>query len=484
MKVKLLLLICMFSSQLHAGPSIWDLDQTPTSEVLNGISAPNNYFAIAVGENGAIVHFKNGDNGTLIPSGTTNELYDVYAASDQLAVAAGVEIVLLWNGTDWQQIASNMNSNYTGLWITPEKDFLFYQDFGSPFSFICPYEIGAVQQGFCLGQFEAMLTMCGQSDDIKMVMDNGDIRHYKNSLAPFNGIDELLHDESKFLNLTGVFIPESACLPGPFKPLDIYAINNTKEFYHFDGNQWNNMGVIIPNDQTLTWLNGSRSNNIVATGFKPNGMLGNDGVIWTFDGSIWTEETNLPIGTPGLTDVAVNIGLIDEIFIDGFEVSNMALTNSDIKVDILAAAENGHKISSDDIFETLFNDVTVDKKLITPEPIHSGDTIIFQIDISNSGPSNAIAVKFYDSYEHSIELTQDNCNMQTSEVKDSFTRRTKNIPIVSVDEMITCTMEFKVIGNVGDMIINYANIRGMDSNSIDIDMANDESYSRAVIQPN
>jgi len=280
------------------------------------------------------------------------------------------------------------------IWITSEQEYADYQSVGSPFSFICPYEIGAVTQGFCKANFSPMLTMCGERDDLKVFMANGDILHHDNQLGAYDGINEVLHDQINPLSFTGIFVPEDSCLPGPIKPLELFAINNANDFYYFDGDQWNDMGVNMPSGQTLTWLNGSSRYNIVATGFKPNQNNGNDGVIWTYDGTDWTEDINLPDGTPGLTDVAVNIGLVDDIFINGFESSTRNIEFDDIKVDILASAEAGNFLYSGLLFPSSMTDLSVSKRLITQEPISQGDRIIFQLVIQNLGSADATDFRF------------------------------------------------------------------------------------------
>ncbi|MEN1729231.1 MAG: hypothetical protein AAGJ52_12400, partial [Pseudomonadota bacterium] len=55
-------LICSLS---WAGTSIWTLGNSPTTEVFNGVSSPDGDFYVGVGNNGTIVHFDNGDDGTL-----------------------------------------------------------------------------------------------------------------------------------------------------------------------------------------------------------------------------------------------------------------------------------------------------------------------------------------------------------------------------------------------------------------------------------
>lgn len=398
----------------------------------------------------------------MVNSGTDKEIYDVYVHSEQLAIASGEDVVLLWNGDDWQTIlTSDTSTIYSGVWITPEQEYAYYQSVGSPFSVLCPYEIGAINQGFCRANFSPMLTMCGERDDLKVFMANGDILHFDNQLGAYDGINDELHDQTNPLSLTGIYIPEDSCLPGPIKPLEIYAINNANDFYYFDGDQWNDMGVNIPNGQTLTWLNGSSRNNIVATGFKPNQNNGNDGVIWTFDGTAWAEDSNLPKGTPGLTDIAVNIGYTDNIFLSGFEASTRNLSD-DTKVNILAAAEKGKYLSTADLFPSSVTELRVSKRLLTQAPIRLGDRIVFQIVIQNISTINAVDFRFLDGYLNNIQIVNDNCGMTEFNRQAGWHYRDVRIPLLGAGDAYSCTMEFDVIGPVGEKIRNYAAIAELD----------------------
>ena len=273
-----LILLILTIGLAWAGTSIWILYNSPSSEVFNGITATDNNFAIAVGKNGTIVHFNNGDNCTVMPSGTTEELYDVYASSPNMAVAAGKDVVLLWDGQTWSNILTgNTDTIYTGTWIAPEEDVVLFESLGQ-FNIICPYLPELVDQPFCRAYQQPMLTACGNSNDIKMLMASGNIEHVDNFLGDLSN-NMPLHTEAVPLFLTAIWAPEMACLPGPIEPLDLFAIRSGNQFWHFDGSNWANMNVTVPNDQTLTWLSGTSNRNIVATGFKSNGNGGNDGVI-------------------------------------------------------------------------------------------------------------------------------------------------------------------------------------------------------------
>jgi uncharacterized repeat protein (TIGR01451 family) len=477
---KIMVIVLILAPSLAWAGSIWTLNNTPSNEVFNGISSPNGYFAIAVGDNGSIVHFNNGDAGTLMPSGTTQELYDVYASSENFAVAAGEDIVLLWNGSQWSELfSSNTNTIYTGTWISPEEDVVLYESLGQ-FNIICPYLPDAQDQPFCRGYQQPMITACGESNDIKMFMSSGDIEHVDNFLGDLSN-QAPLHTEPVPLSFTGVWVPPMACPPGSVEPLEAFAIQNGNAIWRFDGSDWVNMNVTIPGDQTLTWLSGTSRNNIVATGFKPNGMGGNAGVIWLYDGQNWTEDTTVPDGTPGLTDVIANINLPELIFADGFDVvTRQVMGGQSSKVDILAAAENGQFLLTTQLFPATANDLRVSKRLVTPEPITVGQRITFQFTVRNLGPDTATNIRFLDGYRDNIQLVTDNCGMTEFNQYAGWRYRDVDIASMAPNDLIICTMEYDVVGPAGESLRNYAAVTDFD----DINYSNNRSDIRdVIIQP-
>ncbi len=443
-----------------AGSSIWTLGSTPTTEVFNGITSPDGNFAVAVGRNGTIVHFNNGDSGTLMPSGTTEDLYDVYASSPNMAVAAGEDVVLLWDGQQWSVLFNDINNTiYTGTWISPEEDVVLFESLGQ-FNVVCPYLPDEVVQPFCRAYSQPMLTACGNSNDIKMLMASGNIEHIDNFMTDLSD-GAPLHTEAVPLFLTAIWAPPLACLPGSIEPLELFAIRNGNEFWYFNGAEWSDMNVTVPIDHNLTWLSGTSNRNIIATGFKDNGMGGNDGVIWIYDGQNWTEDTNLPVGTPGLSDIVANINLPDQIFASGFESGNFNLMSSHANVDILAAAENGRFIYTSQLFPATVTDLSVDKRLLDAEPITPGQRITFELEFQNLGSNTATLIRLVDGYNPSLQLVTDNCGMSEFNVYVGWRYRHLNIPSMDAGAVLTCTMVFDVVGNVGEEIYNFATIDGV-----------------------
>ncbi len=446
--------------------STWDLRTSPASNVFNGISAPSQDFAIGVANGGEIVHIRNGDDGILVTSGTTNDLFDVFAASPQAAIAAGRDIVLYWDGSSWETIISSTGDLiYTGVWISPQEDAALYGQLGTGFgfNFICPYDPNATtQQGFCRAYQSPMLTACGDSDDIKVIMGSGDVLHIDNELADLSGI-EGAYDEPGNLGFTGAWPVPGSCQPGPLAPLEIYA-TRTNQIWRFDGTQWANQSVPIPVEHTLTWIGGTGPDNVFAVGFEPSMTPGeNLGVVWRYDGVSWSEQT-LPPDTPGLTDIAANLSFDDSLFVDDFEAASAKQMSAasrggsaGLGVDILAAAENGKFIRNTQLFPGDASDLKVVKELVTLPPYRNGDQIEFSLSVFNLGPGDAANFRFIDGYDQrALQLVTDSCGMTEFNFQAGWRYREVTVPMLVAGDVLTCTMMFTVTGTAGDQIFNYA----------------------------
>ncbi|WP_154223234.1 DUF11 domain-containing protein [Marinicella rhabdoformis] len=480
-------LLIFVSILAFAGNTLWTVQQSPTAEVFNGISSSDQNFTVAVGNNGVIVHYIDGAPGTLIPSGTTENLYDVYVGSKNLAIATGNDVVLRWDGVVWEEVTSGSNDiPFTGTWITPEQDVMFYQSLGF-FNFICPNLPGVEpgDQPFCRGFNEPMLTACGNSGDIKFIFDNGDILQLNNNLGEING-DGLVHDEASDLSLTAAWVENNNCTFGFVPPREIMAIRNTNEFWLFDGSSWSNLNVTVPNDQTLSWLGGVSINALWAVGFKPDGNGGNEAVLWHYDGATWVEDASLPAGMPGLTDVAVHFGLVDLIFTDGFEpIIQRVPELGAFTIDILAAAEEGKMIKGEiasQFFTTTVADIKVTKSLLTAEPISQNDVITYELTIENLGPQSASSVTFGDMFRKNMHLVTDGCTTEEEfDTLDVQMRKTV-IPLLEVGQSITCTMSFLVVSAAGTELVNSALATDNSDNNVDFNKSNNVVTIKTMVQ--
>jgi hypothetical protein len=477
---KVVLIIGLLTSFVLLAGGTWQLGQTPSNEVFNGITYPNESNAFAVGNNGTIVKFTSPSDSSIMTSGTSKNLYDVYATDGNTAIAAGEDTVLLWDGSNWNSLFENSDGiNYTGTWITPEEDAFYYESLGAQFNFVCPYIPSDPVQPFCRGFQSPVMTYCGNSGDINIFTRNGDIYWVDNYMGDLTDDFLPIHDDPGFLFLTAIWVAPWQCQPGSIEPLEAFAINNTNELYRFDGSDWINMNVNIPAGQVLNWIGGGPASDVIAVGYEPDGMGGNQAVVWRYDGQNWTEDANLPVGTPGLTDIAFNTGLANVIFADGFEP--IVQTNGPGQttgIDILAAAENGQYIYNNALFPAQAVDVRVKKTLLTPEPIVTGQQIVFQIEILNLSQVEATNLRFVDGYDGVyISHVSETCNTTEFNSLAGWHYRENNIPSLPAAGLINCQMTFNVTGSPGDRFYNYATITVLD----DINYRNNRSDVNDVI---
>lgn len=462
----------------------WTLNSTPANEVLNGISYPNESYAFAVGNNGAIVQFISGDNGTLMDSGTTNDMYDVFATDGNTAIAAGEDVVLVWDGINWTPIVENTNGTiYTGTWITPEEDAMFYESLGSPFNFVCPYVPGATQQPFCRAYQNPVMAFCGSSNDIKMITADGDIHWINNLLNDLADDFMPIHDEPVPLGLTAVWAPQWNCLLGGIEPLELFAIRNNNDFYRFDGSDWVDMNVNVPSDHVLTWIGGYNVSQMKAVGFKPDGKGGNEGVLWEYDGSSWTDQSaSLPNGTPGLTDIAFNSGLPNLIFSDGFESLTAQKNQMATGVDILAAAEAGSYLRINELFDVNPIDISVKIDLLTAEPIRIGDEVTFGLRILNLTPEDAANVGITNGYQDIyLKYVNDDCEFTGNRAESFWTYYLKNIPLLAAGEIITCEITYEVKDSTASEFI--VTLNAYSSGASEINYRNNRDHKEKLIYP-
>lgn len=225
-------------------------DDGALPESLNSIHGASAEFIVGVGDRGVIIHFEKGGPRRM-PSGTTNQLLDVYVAAPDFAVAAGVGIVLLWNGEQWSPIATGpAGATYRGGWASPEADVVLYGRRHDGFDQVCPYLRGKDDQPFCRRFKSRFIGACGHSDDITLVLANGDIHRVNNAVLDPEGRFAPLYRHPATLELTAAWFPEPDC--DAARTLRVVAVNARRELWAFDGRGWLEMA-------TTTAANGAES---------------------------------------------------------------------------------------------------------------------------------------------------------------------------------------------------------------------------------
>lgn len=469
------LTLCVSAPAFAAG-SIWQLQSTPASGDLNGISAPSLDLAMGVGNGGMIVRFDSGGSGTLMNSGTTNDLYDVFVASPSMAVAAGIDTVLLWDGSNWNSISSSSDGSlYTGTWITPEQDLVLYDVInGGIFDLVCPYDPGATTQGFCRTFGPAMVAACGHSGDIKIINEDGDVYHVDNTLADLDATYPIFSQPVP-LNLTAVWAPQLECLPGPFAPQTLFAIANFNEFWHFDGQSWTAMNASIPSGQVLTAITGMGPDFVIASGYEPAAGGGNEGVIWIYDGQTWTQDTSLPAGTPGLIDIAANAEADpDYIFASGFEVAGtVAVASSSaagtgtgapssptpgVKSRVQAMGELGKQLVSTLLHLGDNCDVAAQVSLLTTPPISVNQNVLYHLVAKNVSAEACPSFQFSDVYYvAAVTPVSDTCQFTFSgySIDNILYFRARNVPALQPGDTFSCTTTFQVLPGASGTAVEY-----------------------------
>ena len=230
--------LALWSAVTLADPPV---TTTPTSETLTGISySPDGQFGVAVGNAGVIVHFDSAHPaGMLVPSGTTENLYDVHVVSADFAVASGQDRILVWDGVSWTEYSRA--GRQLPIWATPEQDRVFF-DTWDPGGFFTGYLNGFDPQAgtFLPGSYAGPLDLvfCGHSGNISLLNENGDLEVMDNDRGTvFVDAAPLSFDQPTPLGLTAGWIPPSAC-NDPALPDVAYGVSNFNDIWAFDGSSW------------------------------------------------------------------------------------------------------------------------------------------------------------------------------------------------------------------------------------------------------
>ncbi|MDX1571201.1 MAG: hypothetical protein R3200_12015 [Xanthomonadales bacterium] len=231
---------------LNPSSSHGEKDQSERAQVsnnLNSIHGASADFIIGVGDHGVIIHFEK-VGPRRMASGTTNRLLDVYVAAPDFAVAAGVGIVLLWNGEQWSPIVAGPDdAAYRGVWSSPEKDVVFYGQRRDGFETVCPYLPGKHDQPFCRRFDARFIGACGHSDAINLVLANGDIHRVNNAVLDPEGRFVPVYEQPAPLDLAATWFPDPNC--GVQHAPEVMAVNGGREIWRFDGRGWGAVGEAV-----------------------------------------------------------------------------------------------------------------------------------------------------------------------------------------------------------------------------------------------
>ncbi len=267
----------------------WVSVTSGTTEHLRGGWIAPDGSAFTVGDAGTILHCS-GTSCSPMPSGTTNDLYDVWGAAIDKVVASGPDVVLYYNGSSWANITPYSGGNFTPVWISPNGRSVFVGDYGdsgswSSWRYLNRYDTELGEWNFYSVIITSpVMAFCGSDNDVTFVQQSGSIMHTDNNL---NISDVYNHTAS--LNLYAAWLTPDCSKAFGF---------NYFGMEHFNGSEWTRMDTSI-NDNIFA-INGVSSNDVYAVGIDSTST---NGVAWHYDGTGWSKET-LPGSPPGFIDVA------------------------------------------------------------------------------------------------------------------------------------------------------------------------------------
>ena len=263
-----------------------------------------------------------------------------------------------------------------------------------------------------------------------------------------------LHREATSVGLNAVYIPPGACIRGN-APARLFAVGGTNRFWHFEGGRWNLRVEAPPTGQVLTGISGIGTGTVTAVGFEPSGAT-NGGVVWHWDGEQWREDTSLPAGTPGLTELALSFEYTNEVFASGFENPASAKSHRAAGTRARGVGEDGTSLQGADLVNPEYAEVTIEKRALSTTA-RKGELIQYIVVLHNEGPAEARDVELHDGFDSTtLAYIDDDCQTQLRSEVHMFHHRSRTIDRMAPNEVIVCTFSFLVIGDAGDEIINTA----------------------------
>jgi hypothetical protein len=260
-----------------------------STETLRGIWIAPDESIFSVGDGGRILHCE-GTICSVMDSGTTNILFDVWGSSATDVVASGVDKVLLYDGESWTEILESTGQIYTPVWMPSTGEVIFTGDPSGSFPMLYRYDRAAEDWGLGIAVESGIMAFGGANNDVTMVLYNGDVIHTDNNLNLTT-----VHDQTDPLFLYAAWV-------NPDNPTEAFGADDEGAIYRFNGSSWTDMGANIPSDTNIWGISGNSGTNVYAVGVDGAGQ----GVAWHYDGSSWTEE-DIP-SVIGLIDAAVGSG--------------------------------------------------------------------------------------------------------------------------------------------------------------------------------
>jgi hypothetical protein len=204
----------------------------------NAVDGIEGELVVAVGDNGAILHYQHGLEPTRMPSHTSKNLVDVHVGSRQFALAVGSNILLQWDGLVWSKVAQvRPFMTYSGIWASPDGKLVLLGGRRDGEHIVCPLRPNAGKQPFCRRFGSPMLDACGTGQTVLIALADGELHRVNNVLIGANGKFDPVFRPQKSLELSTAWLPQRDCeresgLPG------VVAVDSDGRIVHFNGRHW------------------------------------------------------------------------------------------------------------------------------------------------------------------------------------------------------------------------------------------------------
>ena len=123
------------------------------------------------------------------------------------------------------------------LWSAADQGLMLYRGSEPGKLRVCPRVQGQIHQPFCRTFDAAVLSACGLSEDVQLVLANGDVHRVNNALLDARGSMEPVYRPDQPLELVEAWMPEEICHAGETLH-DVLAVAASGDLWHFNGENW------------------------------------------------------------------------------------------------------------------------------------------------------------------------------------------------------------------------------------------------------
>ena len=132
---------------------------------------------------------------------------------------------------------SSSFSDQSLLWSSGNQELKLYSSGGAAGNRVCPVMRDREQQPFCREFNSRVIGVCGQADELLIVLASGDVHRLNYALMRPNGSIEPTYAQPDSLSLVEAWMPASSCTRSAGLP-EIYAMNSEQRVMHFSQHSW------------------------------------------------------------------------------------------------------------------------------------------------------------------------------------------------------------------------------------------------------